>query len=269
MPTWDAGQYLQFTDQRTRPCRELAARIPSDSPRRIIDLGCGPGNSTAVLADRWPNAQVIGLDNSPEMIAAARRDQPNGHWQLGDIQSWADQNGESFDIVFSNAALQWVDDHTSLFPKLLNRVAPGGVLAIQMPGNFDAPAHRIMRDLANSPSWRDRFPKTAIREWHVLDLPDYYDALAPAAQNLDLWETEYRHILPNAEGIVQWYKGTGLRPFLDALADDRQRDEFAAACLVEYRTAYPPRPDGRIIFPFRRLFIIACKLKSPASPPRQ
>lgn len=213
MPTWDAEQYLRFNDQRTRPCRELATRVAVPAPNRVIDLGCGPGNSTAVLAGCWPKAELTGLDSSPEMIAAARRDQPRLTWRVGDIAAWANENAQSYDVVFSNAALQWVDDHAAVFPKLLSHVAPGGALAIQMPGNFDAPAHVIMRKLAESPAWRNRFPTRGVREWHVHDLATYYDILAPAAAVLDLWQAEYLHILPDAAAIVDWYKGTGLCRF--------------------------------------------------------
>ena len=259
MPTWDAGQYLRFGDERTRPCRELVARIAVQEPRRVIDLGCGPGNSTAVLAERWPGAAVIGLDNSAEMIAAARKSEPGRDWRIEDIAAWADEHGEKFDVILSNAALQWVPDHAVIFAKLFNRVAPGGALAIQVPANDDAPAHRIMRELAASPPWRDRLPPGSVRQWFIHDLTLYYDALAPVAANLDMWVTEYQHILPNAEAIIDWYKGSGLRPFLEALPDDRLREQFTAECLARFRGAYPPRADGRVIFPFRRLFMIAYK----------
>jgi trans-aconitate 2-methyltransferase len=256
MPTWNAEQYLRFGDERTRPCRDLAARIATASPDRVIDLGCGPGNSTAVLAERWPNAKLTGLDSSAEMIAAARRADPRLAWRVGDIAEWANEGDQIFDVVFSNAALQWVDDHATVFPMLLSHVAPGGALAIQMPSNKDAPAHRIMRELAAAPPWRDRFPARGVREWHVHDLATYYDILAPAAA-VDIWQTEYLHILADSAAIVEWYKGTGLRPFLDALADDEQRADFLAEYLQRIQQAYPIRGDGRVIFPFRRLFLIA------------
>jgi trans-aconitate 2-methyltransferase len=257
MPTWDAGQYLRFNDKRTRPCQELASRIAVDSPRLVIDLGCGPGNSTAVLAKRWPQAELSGLDSSSEMIAAASLAEPHGHWRVGDIAAWADEAGETFDVVFSNAALQWVDDHAALFVKLLNRVSAAGALAVQMPANLDAPAHRVMRELAASPEWQDRFSRTAIREWHVQELARYYNILAPAAAAVDVWATEYLHVMPDAEAIVEWYKGTGMRPFLDALTDDDQRAQFAAEYLKGIRSEYHAQSDGRVIFPFRRLFLIA------------
>jgi trans-aconitate 2-methyltransferase len=257
MPTWDADQYLRFDDERTRPCRELAARVAIAAPKSMIDLGCGPGNSTAVLAERWPEAGLTGLDSSPEMIAAAHRAGPRAAWCVGDIVAWANENSHRYDVVFSNAALQWVDDHAVVFPRILSHVAPGGALAIQMPGNYDAPAHRIMRDLAISPAWRDRFPTRGVREWHVHDLATYYDFLAPAAAAVDIWQTEYLHIMADPGAIVEWYKGTGLRPFLDALADDEQRADFTAEYLRCIHQAYPVRGGGRVIFPFRRLFLIA------------
>lgn len=257
MPTWDAKQYLRFNDQRTRPCRELAARVAIEAPERVIDLGCGPGNSTAVLAERWPESELTGLDSSPEMIAAAQKAYPHRNWRIGDIAAWASQNDHTYDVVFSNAAFQWVDDHPAIFPKLLARVAVGGALAIQMPANFDAPAARTMRELAASQAWRSHFPADSIRVWHVHDLAAYHDILAPIAAEVDFWQTEYLHVMENAAAIVEWYKGTGLRPFLDALANDQERVDFTAQYLERIERAYPVRKDGRVIFPFRRLFLIA------------
>jgi trans-aconitate 2-methyltransferase len=259
MPTWDSQQYLRFADERTQPCRDLASRIAIASPRRVIDLGCGPGNSTAVLAQRWPAAQLTGLDSSPQMIETARSADPSRQWVVGDITQWT-SGGEAYDVVFSNAAIQWVEDHARCLPRLLKRVAPGGALAIQMPGNYDGPAHRSMRELAASASWRGRFPSRGVREWHVHDLGFYYDVLAPHAARVDLWETEYLHAMPNAQAIVEWYKGTGLRPFLDALATDGDRTEFMAEYLERIRADYPSRRDGRVLFPFRRLFMIAYRV---------
>lgn len=256
MPSWDADQYLRFADERTQPCRDLAARVGIANPRRIIDLGCGPGNSTAVLAERWPDAEIIGLDSSPEMIDSARRGYPSGRWMVGDIATWTSEQEGPCDVVFSNAALQWVDDHAATFPRLLAQVAPGGALAVQMPSNYDGPAHRAMRELAGSARWKGRFQRS-VREWHVHPVPFYYDALAPHAARIDLWETEYIHVMSGAESVVQWYKGTGLRPFLEALASEEDRSRFADEYLRAIRDIYPARPDGRVLFPFRRLFVIA------------
>ncbi len=262
MPTWDAKQYLRFNEERTRPCRELAARVALGAPGNVIDLGCGPGNSTAVLAERWPKAQVTGLDSSTEMIATARRGAPGLDWRVGDITAWAAENGQLFDVVFSNAALQWVPNHAALLPKLLSRVAPGGALAIQVPGNLDAPAHCIMREIAASREWSGFF-LGGVREWHVEDMTTYHDILAAEVATLDLWATEYLHILPDVAGIVEWYKGTGLRPFLDVLPSDEIKNAFTAEYLEHIRRAYPSRSNGCVIFPFRRLFLIAYRSGLP------
>ncbi len=257
MPSWSAGQYLRFADERTQPCRDLVARIAVPRVGRAIDLGCGPGNSTAILAQRWPDAHIAGLDSSAEMIAAARQSQPERTWMVVEISQWMDGASEVFDVVFSNAALQWLPDHAVLYPRLLSRTAKAGALAVQMPGNFDAPPHRLMRELAASPSWRNRFPAGGVREWHVHDPEFYYDVLAPHANRIDLWTTDYQHVMEGPEAIVEWYKGTGLRPFLDALGSAEDQDRFCTEYLALIKAAYPPRPNGHVLFPFRRIFLIA------------
>jgi trans-aconitate 2-methyltransferase len=254
MPTWDAAQYLRFADERTRPCRDLVSRIPLEAPARVVDLGCGPGNSTAVLAKQWPRAHIIGVDSSPEMIERAKIDYPKQSWLVGDLAIW--QSDEPFDVVFSNAALQWVPDHVALLPALHSHVGPGGVLAVQMPGDPEAIPHRLLRELAASEKWRGRFSKS-VREWSVLAPENYYDILAPHAPRLDIWVTDYLHILPSVAAITDWYRGTGLRPYLDALGDESAGfvDDFTAGLSRHYE----PRADGRVIFPFRRLFLIAAR----------
>jgi trans-aconitate 2-methyltransferase len=252
MPTWNADQYLKFAEERTQPCRDLAARVSLPEVRTVMDLGCGPGNSTSVLAQRWPNAEITGLDNSPSMIETARREQPQHRWVVSDITQWAAAKGELFDIVFSNASLQWVTDHASVYPKLFARVAPRGAFAAQIPSDLEAPPHQLMREIA-SPSMN----VMNVRQWHAHPPGFYYDLLAPLSARVDVWETEYQHVLPNAEAIVEWYKGTGLRPFLEALQTDLEREQFLAEYLRRIRIAYPPRPDGKVLFPFRRLFVVA------------
>lgn len=254
MPGWKPEQYLKFAAERTQPCRDLAARVAIENPRRVIDLGCGPGNSTDVLAARWPEAELTGLDSSAEMIAKARAAHPAWHWLPGDIAEWT--NGQDcFDVVFSNAAMQWVPDHRSAFPQLLARVAPGGALAVQMPANFDAEAHTLMRAVAS------RYPAAAgVREWFTHDTAFYYDSLASLAARIDLWSTEYIHVMEGPSDIVEWYKGTGMRPFLDALSTGSDREAFTAEYLEAIRQAYPARPDGRVLFPFRRLFLVAYRV---------
>ncbi len=257
MPSWNADQYLKFAAERTQPARDLVARILIDRPGRVIDLGCGPGNSTELLAARWPAADITGLDNSPEMIAAARRDYPAQAWQVGDISAWASEAGPAYDVVYSNAALHWVTDHAELYPRLFSRVALDGALAVQVPINLDAPAHVAMRDLAATPAWACLLPKGGVREWHVHEPSFYYDRLSPVAARIDLWETEYLHVMAGPGAIVEWYKGTGLRPFLDALPADEERAGFLADYADRIAEAYPPQADGKVLFPFRRLFLVA------------
>jgi trans-aconitate 2-methyltransferase len=259
MSGWNPNQYLKFAEERTQPCRDLAARIAVTSVRRVIDLGCGPGNSTAVLRDRWPDAEFTGLDSSTEMIERARREYPEQRWMTGDISAWAAGNDGQFDVVFSNAAMQWVDDHAAVYPRLLARVAAGGALAIQIPGNIDALPHGLMREVAAGPEWRRSLPPEKVREWHHHEMEFYYDTLAPRAARLDLWATEYLHILPDAEAIVEWYRGTGLRPFLEVLETDADRRRFTADYLATLGPHYPPRAAGGVLFPFRRIFLVAYK----------
>jgi len=265
MPTWDPAQYLHFDDDRTRPCRDLVMRIALEAPRCVVDLGCGPGNSTAVLAERWPAAAFLGLDSSAEMIETARRTSAEREsraahaagmsWAVGDITTWTRETSDTYDLVFSNAALQWVPDHATLYPQLLAHVAPGGALAVQVPDNFGAAAHRIMRELAASDSWRSRFPTRGVREWYVHDLTFYYDLLVPHATRIDAWSTEYLHILPSPDAIVEWYRGSGLRPFLDALSNE-DKPRFVDAFRTEIHAAFAPQPNGSVLFPFRRFFLI-------------
>ena len=247
---WNPVQYLKFAEERTRPCQELAARIQVERPARLIDLGCGPGNSTQVLAARWPESRITGLDSSPDMIDAARKSAPRFEWVRADIAEWAADAGERFDVVFSNAALQWVGSHEQLFQRLFARVAPGGALAIQVPGNYHAPQHQALRSMATS---------RPVTEWHAHDLDFYYDVLAPPASRLDFWATEYLHIMANAEAIVEWYKGSALRPYLQAIDTAEEREQFLAEYLERIRPLFPPRSDGRVIFPFRRILMIASR----------
>ena len=256
MPTWNPDQYLKFDDERTRPCRDLVARIRLNNPKRIIDLGCGPGNSTQVLVENWPEAEITGLDNSEPMIRGASEKYPGQKWEPGNIHKWSAK--QPYDLVFSNAAYQWVPDHAQVMPHLMQQVAPGGVFAFQVPANINAPAHELMRSVASSAAWKSRFPGK-IREWYAHGLSFYYDTLAGQARHLDLWTTEYFHVLEGPEAIVEWYKGTGLRPFLDCLPDETDKQAFLADYLNVVEQAFPRNQDGRVLFPFQRLFVIATR----------
>ena len=253
MTTWDPGQYLQFAEARLRPALDLLAHVePTNPPGLVVDLGCGPGNLTAVLAERWPDAEVIGVDSSPEMLADARRDHPDMTWVEGDLATW--EPPRPADVVFTNAALHWLPDHERLLPTLLARVAPGGVLAVQVPAEWDAPSHTEGFALAASPRWRDRLT-VDLPEQPLLAPAGYLDVLLPLAEDVDCWTTTYHHVLEGPDPVVEWFKGSFLREFLSRL-EEADGAEFVADYTEAMRRAYPPRADGRTVLPFRRLFLI-------------
>lgn len=252
--SWCPDHYLKFGDERTRAAAELLARVPLRGPRLVVDLGCGPGNSTALLAARFPEAHLIGVDSSAAMLAQARAGDADTDWIEADAAHWTPPRPA--DLIFANAVFQWVGDHPALFPALLDRLAPGGVLAVQMPQNFLEPSHRLMRDIAATGPWAGRLAGVRADD-PLLDVAAYYDLLAPRAR-VDLWQTAYHHVLDDAAAIVDWVAGTGLRPFLDPLPPAEQAD-FRAAYHAAIDIAYPPRADGKRLFRFPRLFIVAVK----------
>ncbi|MBA3504352.1 MAG: methyltransferase domain-containing protein, partial [Betaproteobacteria bacterium] len=258
--TWNPAQYLQFEGERLRPALDLLARVPLASPRTIVDLGCGAANVTRVLGERWPDARITGVDNSAEMLAAAQekiRDDGRYSFVAADLATW--QPDAPIDLVYSNAALQWLDDHARLFPRIAAMVAAGGVLAVQMPNNHAAPSHTASIDLARSDRWRPKL-KDLVRTRPVADSRVYYTFLAPHFATVDIWENEYLQVLPpRVDGdhpVVAWTKGTWLAPFLAAL-DTSERTEFLRDYTQRMVIAYPPEPDGCTLFPFRRKFIVA------------
>jgi len=254
MPTWDPNQYLKFADHRLRPALDLMARIPLDSPRGIYDLGCGPGNITRLLAERWPGAAVTGIDSSADMLAKARREAPDVAFRQADIAHWSPP--APADLLFSNATLHWLDDHALLLPRLAAQLAPGGVLAIQLPCNRDSPSHLLMDATAVDGPWRTRLSQVR-QVYRSVETPDaYYRILAPVARQVDIWETTYLHVLEGDNPIVEWTKGTALRPYLDVL-DEQERGAFLAAYSARIAAAYPKQPDGRTLLAFRRIFFIA------------
>jgi trans-aconitate 2-methyltransferase len=259
--SWDPGQYLTFANERLRPALDLLARIPLAAPRSIVDLGCGAGNVAQVLAQRWPEAAITGVDGSAAMLATARaatQGDARFRWQEADLAGYAPSAPP--DLVYSNAALHWLDDHATLFPRLLATVAAGGALAVQMPDNFGAPSHAILFDVALSASWRDRLAPH-VRAHPVATALDYARWLG-AASAQDIWATEYLQLLPAARDgehpVVAWMKGAALTPFLAALGADA-RPRFVADYAARIATAYPPLADGRVPFPFRRRFIVALR----------
>jgi len=261
---WDPAQYLKYSNERLRPALDLLARVDVAAPATVVDLGCGAGNVTALLAQRWPAARVIGVDNSKEMLAKARAStvgDPRREWIDADISSYAP--AELIDVVYSNAALHWKDGHAQLFPRLFEWVSPGGVLAVQMPNQFAAPSHVAIAEVVASAKWRDRLEPLQ-RQASVLPAADYFRLLAGKAGAVDAWTTEYLHVLPaGGEGVhpvVAWIQGTALTPFLAALPADLQ-ETFIDDVSVRIAALYPRLPDGRVLFPFRRVFVIASRPK--------
>ncbi|WP_112662917.1 trans-aconitate 2-methyltransferase [Microvirga flavescens] len=254
MRDWNAGQYLKFEDERTRPAIDLLARVPLTDPKRCIDLGCGPGNSTELLARRYPNAEIIGLDSSDAMLEKARQRLPHLAFEKGDISAWAPS--APFDLIFANAALQWVPEHAALLPRLVAALNPGGCLAVQVPDNFNEPSHVLMRDVAARGPWAQRLGGAVTAREKIGSFGDYYARLKGAGCSVGLWRTTYVHCLDDADAIVEWVKGTGLRPFLDPL-DEAEQATFLALYRSEIAHAYPTQFDGKVLLPFPRLFLVA------------
>jgi trans-aconitate 2-methyltransferase len=254
MPTWDPRQYLKFADQRLRPALDLLAQIPLVDPRTVYDLGCGPGNVTRLLAERWPGASVTGIDSSADMLERAAREAPGVAFLLADIAQWSPPGPA--DLLYSNAALHLLDDHRQVLPRLVALLAPGGVLAVQMPRNVDGASHRLIEAAAADGPWRPRLAAVRPVLRSVEPAEAYYRILAPLAGRIDIWETEYLHILEGDNPVVEWTKGTSLRLYLDAL-DEPDRGAFLAAYASRVAAAYPKQADGRTLLPFRRIFLIA------------
>jgi trans-aconitate 2-methyltransferase len=251
---WDARLYLRFEEERTQPTRDLVQRVELQRPRQIVDLGCGPGNSTAVLRARWPHAACTGVDSSAEMLEVARRSDRHVAWRQGDIRTWRPR--APVDLVFSNAALQWVPDHTRLLPRLFGLVRRDGALAAQMPANSDEPYQLAARRLQRRPAWR-RYPRALSIGQDVAPPAAYFDLLARRASRVVLWDTRYVHVLPGPAAVVAWTAGTGLRPWLAGLPDDRTRRRFLAEYRTEIGRVYPRRTGGAVLFPFLRRFLVA------------
>ncbi|MGW5659376.1 trans-aconitate 2-methyltransferase [Streptomyces sp. NPDC003758] len=261
-PTWDPAQYLRHADHRARPFTDLLSRVPGlpGDPPRIADLGCGPGNVTVLLAERWPTAHVTGYDNSPEMLektdAYAGPTAGGGRLDFAhaDARTWAPK--EPYDLIISNATLQWVPGHAERFAEWVTALKPGGTFAFQVPGNFASPSHRLMRELARSARWKDRLAETLRHDDAVLTPEAYLHHLTALGCTADVWETTYLHLLPGEDPVLDWVKGTGLRPILTELGEEAE--EFVADYRAALREAYPATEHGTV-FPFRRIFAVATK----------
>ena len=255
MADWDPGLYRRFEDERTRPAIDLLGRVPLARARSVYDLGCGPGNSTEVLVDRFGHDAVTGLDSSEAMLASARLRLPKTPFLLADATTWCP--AEAADLIYTNAVLQWVPDHGTLLPRLYGLLAPGGVLAIQMPDNLAEPSHRAMRDVAADGPWSTLVGNAgAGRADRMLSASGYYDLLAGLGGELDIWRTTYHHPMESPGAIVSWVRSTGLRPFVDPLPPDQQAG-YLAAYEARIDRAYPIQADGKRLLAFPRLFIVA------------
>ncbi|SAK88872.1 trans-aconitate 2-methyltransferase [Caballeronia fortuita] len=252
---WQASQYTLFEAQRTRPVRDLLSAAQGETARTAVDLGCGPGNSTQTLIAYAPHARVTGIDNSGDMIDAAKKRLPQVEFELADISAW--EAKEPCDLILANAALQWVPDHETLFPALVGKLSAGGRLAVQMPDNLDEPAHRLMREAAADGPWRDKLKGAERTERHPAQW--YYALLKPLCTSVDVWRTTYHHPLEGGvDAIVEWFKGTALRPFLAKL-DEKEAAAFLDRYRAGLKTAYTVFDDGSVLLPFPRLFIVATR----------
>jgi trans-aconitate 2-methyltransferase len=250
---WDPTQYLRFSGERLRPALDLLAQVALTAPARVTDLGCGAGNVTAILRQRFPKADILGVDGSNEMLAKARETAPGCRFEQGDFSTWTPDAAP--DLIYSNAALHWVTHHEILFPRLVSLLAPEGVLAVQMPAMHDAPLRALQNEVAAHGPWAEALRGSDFAR-SILNAGAYYDVLRPLVTKLDLWETTYLHVLQGADAVVEWAAGSSLRPFLDRLPPDL-RAAYRAAYAEALRPHYPRRADGATLLPFRRQFILA------------
>ncbi len=249
--TWDPDRYLAYADERGRPFVDLVTRIDAADPATVVDLGCGPGNLTALLAERWPAAAVTGVDSSAEMIAAAQGSGAAATFEVGDVRDWSAPDG--VDVLVSNATLQWLPDHLELLPRLVAQVRPGGWFAFQVPGNFDEPSHTIRTELAAEGPYAEHTAAAAVPSSY--DAVTYLRSLQALGCEVDAWETTYLHVLHGEDPVFTWVSGTGARPTLQALPDDL-RPRFEAEFKRRLREAYPDDGHG-VVLPFRRIFVVA------------
>ena len=259
--SWDPDHYLSYGDLRLRPALDLLARVPLQTAATVTDLGCGPGNVTPYLRGRFVGAEIQGIDRSPEMLDAARATHGNSvRWHQADAAQWHANAPQ--DLIYANAALHWLDDHETLFPRLMASVAPGGVLAVQMPNQFAEPSHTIMRDVAAQGPWTETL-RALLRPAPVARPETYYDWLIPSCKGVDIWQTQYMQVLHGDDAVLDWISSTALKPLLEAL-DEGGRTPFLGALAEKLRRAYPMRADGTTLFPFKRLFIVARKSGDPS-----
>jgi trans-aconitate 2-methyltransferase len=253
---WNPELYLKFDKERTQPSVDLVSRIDFDKPEKIIDIGCGPGNSTQVLVLRWPDADVIGIDNSPAMIEKAKKDYPKQDWRM--LDAGKDEINEKFDILFSNAAIQWIQNHSILLKKFYNLLSDKGVIAVQIPMFWDMPLGKSISTIAANHRWA-AVTKGVTEVFTMHNYSFYYDTLSELYRSIDMWESDYIHILGSQSSILEMIRSTGLKPFLERLENDRDKKDFEEMVLTEIIKEYPLQKNGKVLFPFKRLFFTAKK----------
>lgn len=254
MDPWNPEEYLKFKSERTRPAEELLHRVQLTNVGRVVDLGCGPGNSTEILHRRWPKAEILGVDRSEAMIAKARNSFPREAWVVADIADF--QPPWPCDLVYANASLHWLKDHHLLIPSWMQKIRPGGALAFQIPSSEIPLVRKAIEAVSRESRWSDRM-ETARNSLTLHPAPFYYQLLAPLASHLDIWETRYHHPMTNHQAILDWMGSTGMRPYLDALSDVRDQQSFTKEVQKRVQDDYPLQPDGMVLFPFQRLFVVA------------
>ncbi len=256
MDDWNPNLYLKFKKERTQPVKDLISRIQLEQPHRILDIGCGPGNSTRKLQKRWPNATIVGVDSSANMIEKASKESPNIQWIHGDANRDLSHLG-TYDLVFSNAAIQWMPNHDILIPKLFSLVNRLGVLAIQIPNVSKMPMQIALEETASSKKWEHINIEEDVFTLHEADY--YYDLLNKLSHDIYIWETHYYHVMESHQQIINWYRSTGMKPYLDRLSNVAEKEDFAEDVLHKIEKAYKEQKDGQVLFPFKRLFFIASK----------
>ena len=254
MVDWNSEQYLMFKNERTQPSIDLANRINIDNPKRIIDIGCGPGNSTQVLAKKFPNAYILGVDNSSNMIETAKKDYPNIDFKTCDVSKDLSMINTDFDVIFSNACIQWIPNHNQLLKNMIGLLKTGGTLAVQTPMNYEEPIHKIISEVSTNEKWKSKFTNSRI--FYNLTQSEYFDLLSEISSEFSMWETVYCHKLKSHKDIMKWYGSTGLRPYFNVLSDD-QKNTFEQDIFERVVEEYPIQKNGNVIFRFPRFFFIA------------
>lgn len=255
MADWNSAQYLKFENERTQPSVDLADRITLSNPQRILDIGCGPGNSTQVLASRFPGAYILGIDSSENMIETAKKEHRELDFKVYDAGTALASLGNDFDVVFSNACIQWIPNHRALLPNMMALLRVGGMLAVQIPMNYEEPIHKIIQEVTSSQKWRPFFPNPRI--FYNLTQEEYFDLLSDISSEFSMWQTTYFHIMKSHYAILEWYRSTGLKPYLDVLPEEK-KEPFEQEIMERIIGSYPVQKNGDIIFRFPRFFFTAC-----------